>query len=147
MNLQKYKKVIIIACILLVVLSVSILIYKSSLDDYQPIDNSEGSTTETATSGEPEENTAMNKYLQDNVITFRGMETKSSEKVFSDSGFDVLDVKLVNIDTNQELEGLAIAKNDQIIIPPASDITEGTIESLGIPQSILDFIISYNNKL
>lgn len=147
MNLQRYRKVIIIGCILLVVLSVSILIYKSSLDDYQPIDNSEGSTTETATSGEPEENTAMNKYLQDNVITFRGMETKSSEKVFSDSGFDVLDVKLVNIDTNQELEGLAIAKNDQIIIPPASDITEGTIESLGIPQSILDFIISYNNKL
>ena len=139
------RKIVIAVIISSLVLSIGILLYKSSLDDYQPLDSQEEITTDT-TADAPDENKAMDDYLQANVVTFQGMKTKSSEKVFSDGGFDVLAIELVNDKTDEGYSGLALAKEGKIIVPPGSDISPESAKNLGIPQSIFDFIMDYNKS-
>ncbi len=137
------RKVIIAIIILSILLSAGLLLYKSSFGDYQPLDKEEV-PTEVLANNAPSKNKAMDDYLQSNVVTFQGMKTKSSEKVFSDGGFDVLSIELINEKTNETYSGLALAKNEIIIVPPGSDLSPESAKNLGIPQSIIDFIMDYN---
>ena len=143
------RKIIIAIIISSFLLSASILLYRSSLDDYQPLDSQGEVSTEVTTetiADTPNDNKAMDDYLQANVVTFQGMKTKSSEKVFSDGGFDVLAIELVNDKTDEGYSGLALAKEGKIIVPPGSDISPESAKNLGIPQSIFDFIMDYNKS-